>query len=249
MKTRTIDFYHSGSGRKQERNFPSEIHGRISEPFSICTAFSPKGETKVRKWALIGAQSFREASTLLSLGGRAPLLGRGSVGNPRSRVGLSAYVARVGKNTRKLATPGMNHLLIYPMFAMVLLTVTVLAALFRSRVQAVQKGEVSPYYYKTYQGESEPESSVKLARHFVNIFEAPTLFYAACLAGMILGNTTMVFHILAWSYVMVRALHAFIHTGSNKLKPRIAVYFTSWVVLFMMWSSLAIQVGLEGLRT
>lgn len=130
------------------------------------------------------------------------------------------------------------------MFAMVLLTFTVLIALFRSRVQAVKKGEVSPYYFKTYQGASEPESSIGLARHFVNIFEAPTLFYVACLSAMIIGESTLFFNILAWAYVVLRGLHAYIHTGRNKLRPRIAVYFLSWVVLIVMWSTLAIQVAM-----
>jgi hypothetical protein len=69
---------------------------------------------------------------------------------------------------------------IYPMFAMVLLTAFVLATLFRSRVGAVRQGLVSAAYFRIYHGESEPESSAKRARHFIDIFEAPVLFYVVC---------------------------------------------------------------------
>jgi len=74
--------------------------------------------------------------------------------------------------------------LVYPMFALVLLTATVLVVLFLSRVRAVQQGSVSSKYFRIYQGEVEPEQSAKASRHFTNLFEAPTLFYAACLAGL-----------------------------------------------------------------
>lgn len=133
--------------------------------------------------------------------------------------------------------------LVYPMFAMVVLTFVVLVALFRSRVQAVSSGKVSGSYFKTYQGEVEPASSIKLSRHFANIFEAPTLFYVACLAAMVTGQSAMTFQLLAWAYVILRALHAFIHTGRNRLRPRIAVYFSSWIVLLLMWVFLVIGVA------
>ena len=135
--------------------------------------------------------------------------------------------------------------LIYPMFTMVILTAVVLAALFRSRVQAVRNGEVSGIYFKTYQGGVEPDSSIKLSQHFVNIFEAPTLFYVVCLAAMIAGETSITIQLMAWLYVLLRALHAWIHTGSNKLRKRIADYFASWVVLLLMWAYLAVRVTLS----
>ena len=131
--------------------------------------------------------------------------------------------------------------LIYPMFAMVLLTFGVLVALFRARVRAVRDGQIAGTFFKTYQG-VEPASSVKLSRHFANIFEAPNLFYAACLAGMILGVTSYLFLALAWNYVGLRVIHAWIHTGRNKLNPRIAVYLLSWIVLLCMWGYLSFAV-------
>jgi len=62
---------------------------------------------------------------------------------------------------------------IYPMFAMVLLTAVVLVILFRSRVAAVQKGLVSAAYYRIYQGAVEPESTAKSARHFAKRGTSP----------------------------------------------------------------------------
>jgi hypothetical protein len=124
---------------------------------------------------------------------------------------------------------------IYPMFAMVLLTASVLATLFRSRVGAVRQGLVSASYFRIYQGDTEPESSAKRARHFTNLFEAPVLFYVVCLAAMITHFTGIAMQILAWIYVAARVVHAYVHLGGNRLRHRMRVYFFSWGVLLAMW--------------
>ena len=133
--------------------------------------------------------------------------------------------------------------LVYPMAAMVLITVVVLVRLFRSRIAAVRGGQMDAAYFRLYQGSDEPEATRKLSRHFTNLFEAPTLFYVACLAGMIVGVVGTAFLVLAWGYVAARALHAFVHLGGNRLRKRILVYFESWVFLVAMWVTLVIAVA------
>ncbi len=133
-------------------------------------------------------------------------------------------------------------LLIYPMAAMVLLTFVVLLRLFRSRVRAVREGQLTAKYYRVFQGESEPEATVKPARHFVNLFEAPTLFYAGCLAAMVSGDYGLVLLVIAWLYVLVRIVHAWIHLGGNRLLYRMRVYFLGWVILLALWVHVVVHV-------
>ena len=135
--------------------------------------------------------------------------------------------------------------MIYPMFAMVLLTAVVLVILFRSRVAAVRKGLVSAVYFRIYQGEIEPESTAKPARHFANLFEAPVLFYVVCLAAMISNCTTIAMQVLAWIYVSTRVVHACVHLGANRLRKRIRAYFFSWLVLLAMWIYLVVGVSMS----
>jgi hypothetical protein len=131
------------------------------------------------------------------------------------------------------------------MFAMVMLTVSVLYRLFRARVRAVSAGEVNATYFRTYQDGVEPPSSAKLARQFTNLFEAPVLFYVACLAAMVLDQVSTVLLVLAWLYVLARAAHTYVHTGGNRLRHRIAVYFASWLVLLAIWIVLVISVAMS----
>jgi hypothetical protein len=138
-----------------------------------------------------------------------------------------------------------SHLLLYPMFAMVLLTASVLFRLFRARVRAVSAGEVNATYFRTYQDGVEPPASAALARQFTNLFEAPVLFYVASLAAMTLNQTSVVMIVLAWLYVVARAVHTYVHTGGNRLRHRIRVYFASWLVLLAMWVVLVVGVALR----
>ena len=134
--------------------------------------------------------------------------------------------------------------LIYPMFAMVVLTMVVLVTLFRSRVRAIQSGNVAASYFRLFQGATEPEISAKAARHFSNLFEAPVLFYVACLVSMIIGRGDSLTLGLAWAYVAARVIHALVHLGGNRLRKRILAYSFSWLVLLALWLNLVIGIAM-----
>lgn len=133
--------------------------------------------------------------------------------------------------------------LIYPMFAMVLLTFSTLVRLFRARVSLVKGGQIEVGYYRIYQGAAEPERAAKLSRHFINQFESPLLFYTACVAAIAVHATSTALLVLAWLYVFVRAIHAWIHTGANRLRPRIRAYMASWALLLLLWVALLVRIA------
>jgi hypothetical protein len=133
--------------------------------------------------------------------------------------------------------------LVYPMLALVLLTAGVLVVLFRSRVRMVREGLAPVSYFRVFQGSPEPEFAVKPARHFTNLFEAPTLFYAGCLTAMVTGVTGTAVVALAWGYVAMRYVHAFIHLGANRVRYRMRAYFASWLLLVAMWIFVAVGVA------
>ncbi len=134
--------------------------------------------------------------------------------------------------------------LVYPMAAMVLLTMFVLVRMFRARVGAVKAGQIDANFYRLFQGATEPANAQKVSRNFSNLFEAPTLFYVVCLAAMITGVTGVLMVTLAWGYVAMRVVHTAIHLGPNKLRWRIRAYFASWLLLAALWVTLL--VGLAG---
>jgi hypothetical protein len=140
----------------------------------------------------------------------------------------------------------MSSAIVYPMFAMVLLTASVLVIMFRSRVRAVRENTLASSYFRVYQGGTEPDYAVKPARHFINLFEAPTLFYVACLASLATGTTGAAILALAWVYFAIRVAHAWIHMGRNRLRHRIRIYAASWAVLLALWICVVAAVAGRG---
>jgi hypothetical protein len=132
---------------------------------------------------------------------------------------------------------------VYPMLAMVLLTFVVLIALFRSRIRAVREGHAPVSYFRVFQGSQEPEYAAKFSRHFTNLFEAPTLFYVACVAAIVVGVSSPVALGLAWAYVAARVVHALVHLGPNRIRHRLRAYFASWLILLALWVYVAIGAG------
>lgn len=133
--------------------------------------------------------------------------------------------------------------LVYPMFALVLLSATVLVITFRSRMRAIREKALTSAYYRTFQGATEPEYAVKPARQFVNLFEAPTLFYAACVTALATQSSGPLIVALAWAYVAGRLAHAWIHLGRNRLRHRIPVYGASWAILLALWIGVVVNVS------
>jgi hypothetical protein len=133
--------------------------------------------------------------------------------------------------------------LVYPMAALVLLTFGVAVVLFRARIRSVREGHTPVSYFKVLSGSPEPEFLAKPTRHFINLFEVPTLFYAACLAAMVVGATGTPALALAWGYVAARYAHAWIHLGTNRVRHRFRVYFVSWILLLSLWGYVCIAVA------
>lgn len=130
--------------------------------------------------------------------------------------------------------------IIYPMLAMVLLTFIVLIVVFRRRMRMVREGHAPVSYFRTLQGSQEPDYAVQASRHFANLFEAPVLFYVACLAALFVGLRGWGLLALAWAYVAARVVHAIVHLGSNRLRHRMRIYGASWLVLLAMWVWIAV---------
>ncbi len=134
--------------------------------------------------------------------------------------------------------------ILWPAFAMFALTAFVVVRMGRQRAAAVNAGRVKLGFYKLYRDGSEPEDVAVTSRHFVNLFEAPLLFYVAVVIAYVTGQTGLAPVALAWAYVAARVVHSLIHLGSNDVLWRFRVYGVSWMVLAALWVVLGL--GLAG---
>ncbi|MCP8899050.1 MAPEG family protein [Gilvimarinus xylanilyticus] len=136
--------------------------------------------------------------------------------------------------------------MILPMAALVLLTFIVAFTMLAARIRAVKSREVSLSYFKTYDASPRelPERMVLTQRCFNNLLEIPPLFYVACLAAMVIGMSGLLMLTLAWTYVALRAVQAFIHLNGNNVIWRMRSFLLGNLVLLAMWAILVVaQLG------
>ncbi len=124
--------------------------------------------------------------------------------------------------------------MLYPLYALVLLTFAVLFWTFFTRVRAVRRREINFGYFRLMQGNA-PETVVKASRQFANLCEMPVLFYAVCLLCLLKGFEDSLQLALAWAYVALRCLQAIIHLSYNHIMHRVVVFALGNFVLLALW--------------
>lgn len=131
--------------------------------------------------------------------------------------------------------------ILWPAFALFALTMIVVLRLATLRFRAVRGRKVDPRFYKIYRGDGEPEEVAVVSRHLVNLYEAPTLFYAATAIAFAAGIAATPLVALGWAYVALRLLHSSVHLGSNDVLWRFRVFALSWLALLAYWAILAFE--------
>lgn len=123
--------------------------------------------------------------------------------------------------------------ILYPAFAMALLTFGVSVWLLKMRIKAYKSG-ADPRYFKLNQGEL-PVYAKQAEQHYENLFEMPVLFYVVLLVAFVTQTASVGLVFLAWAYVAARAAHSYVHLGENKLLLRRNVFLVSFAILLIMW--------------
>ncbi len=120
---------------------------------------------------------------------------------------------------------------VWPAFALFLLTMMSVVRLARLRFAAARAGRVDPRYYKVFKGEGEPPELAAASRNVVSLHEMPTLFYAGTAIAFAAGEAGMALIVLGWAYVALRLAHTAVHVTSNRVMWRFRAFLASWVLL------------------
>lgn len=81
------------------------------------------------------------------------------------------------------------------------------------------------------------------ANNFRNLFEMPVLYFAIVPLLMITHQGNHVQVALAWAFVLLRAVHSFIHIVVRKVMIRAPVYWLGSAVLMAMWIGFAVDIA------
>ena len=128
-----------------------------------------------------------------------------------------------------------------PMLVIVALTFVAFIRMAAARGAAV-KGGHDPAYYRAHIGTPEPEATVAAVRHYGNLFELPTLFYAGCLTAFVLGAITPWLLVFAWGYVAARLVQSAVHMTYNNPSHRGLGFVLGMVFMIALWVNLALAI-------
>jgi hypothetical protein len=119
-----------------------------------------------------------------------------------------------------------------PLF--VVLTFNLMLWMGAMRVSLVRSGQVKPEDIALRQP-NWPRQVLQVQNAALNQFELPVLFYVLTVLSIITRDADLTFVILAWVFVLLRLVHAFIHVTSNNVRQRGLAFITAAFVLMAMW--------------
>ena len=137
----------------------------------------------------------------------------------------------------------MSHAILRPALALVGWTLLVLLLVPYRRFKAAFGGRVASRDFKFGESERVPPDVSIPNRNFMNLLEAPVLFYVVCIIAYVTQNADAATVNLAWTYFGLRVAHSVVHLTYNKVMHRLTAYAASMVVLVSMWIHLLVAVA------
>ncbi len=132
----------------------------------------------------------------------------------------------------------MKNQLIYPMAFYVVYMWGIGVLLFVSRVKAIKSGQISMKYFRAFSGAPPDERTILIGRHYDNQFQVPLLFLICGALHFSMGNAHLSTLIIAWTFILLRVVHSWIHLGANRVQKRAFFFILSWFANLILWLQL-----------
>src|ERR1700704_6373383 len=81
-----------------------------------------------------------------------------------------------------------------------------------------------------------PPQVLQIVNAYQNQLELPLLFYVLTILAWNPRHADLAFVLLAWMFVVLRLMHAYVHVTSNHLRWRASFFIASAIVLAVMWA-------------
>ena len=131
-----------------------------------------------------------------------------------------------------------------PLFVEVVLTFGLMLWMGTMRVRLVGSGQVRPQDIALREP-NWPPHVLQVQNAAANQFELPVLFYVLTILSIITRDADLTFVILAWVFVLLRLVHAYIHVTSNIVRLRGLAFITGAAVLMVMWAIYMLRLLLQ----
>ena len=128
--------------------------------------------------------------------------------------------------------------LLRPVLALVGWTLLVLITIPLARWRAMRRHSLGWADFRHGESPRVPDEARAPNRAFMNLLEAPLLFYVTCFCALLAGRVDAWALGLAWAYVALRVLHSLVHLSYNRVSHRLVVFTLSNLVLGAMLARL-----------
>ena len=127
--------------------------------------------------------------------------------------------------------------------ALTLLALIMLLAMYATRLPAMAAAKIAPAAARHPRTALDklPSAVRQVADNYNHLHEAPTTFYAAVFAIVLLGGADALHARCAWAYVALRAAHSAVQATVNHVPLRFALFAGSWAALGLMIGRAALQ--------
>ncbi len=133
--------------------------------------------------------------------------------------------------------------LVFPAAAMFALIFLVGLYAVSVRVRYARSGKVRLGYFKTMDAKAydAPEYLVRVGRHYDNLMQLPLLYFATIAIALALNVESALAQAAAWTFVVSRVAHSYVHLGSNHVLQRMFAFLLGWLCLVAMWIAILIR--------
>ena len=128
-----------------------------------------------------------------------------------------------------------------PLFVQVALTLVLLFWMGYVRTEAFKSGAVRPRDIALREP-NWPPGATQIANAYHNQLELPLLFYVLTILAIITRKADLLFVVMAWIFVALRVVQAYIHVTDNYVQRRGLAFILSAVVLTIMWAIFMLRI-------
>ena len=130
---------------------------------------------------------------------------------------------------------------LFPLFVEVVLTLVLGFWLSALRVDAVRSGKVHPRDIALREP-NWPTRALQVGNAYHNELELPLLFYVLTILSIITRHADLLFVLLAWVFVVLRLVRAYIPVTDNNVPRRGMVFLAGTIVLAVMWAIFIVRI-------
>ena len=133
------------------------------------------------------------------------------------------------------------QMVLLPVFVQVALTFGLLLWMAYTRRSSLSRGELEVRDIALGQS-AWPAKPQQASNCFDSQFQIPLLFYVLVILAWITKQADLIFVVMAWVFVLLRLVHAYIHTTSNHVPTRFNAFAVGVLVLLVMWIIFAVRI-------